>query len=97
VVIRSTVTPRTVRNAEGIDFWKKASGLRAGVDFSVAVAPEFLREETAIEDFFSPLRLSSVRFVARVALLFEEVEGPLSITSIESRTWSNTCQTLGTG
>ena len=33
---------------------EKASGMAAGVDFGVAVNPEFLREGTSVRDFFDP-------------------------------------------
>ena len=87
VVIRSTVLPGTARDVV-IPILERASGMRAGVDFAVAVAPEFLREGTAIEDFFAPPQIvvgADNRDVAsRVAALFRGVEGPLSMTSIEA-------------
>jgi GDP-mannose 6-dehydrogenase len=86
VVIRSTALPGTARDVV-IPTLEKASGLRAGVDFSVAVAPEFLREGTAIEDFFAPpqtvIGADNPDVASRVASLFEGVDGPLSITTIE--------------
>ncbi len=52
VVIRSTVVPGTVKNAEMIIAEK--SGKRSGKDFTVALNPEFLREGSAVNDFLNP-------------------------------------------
>lgn len=53
VVVRSTVLPGTLKNTV-IPLLEQHSGLRAGVDFGVAVNPEFLRESTAIKDYQQP-------------------------------------------
>ena len=53
VVTRSTMLPGTTR-ALVIPLLEAASGKRAGVDFGVAVYPEFLREGTALDDFDHP-------------------------------------------
>ena len=53
VVIRSTIVPGS---CEGtcIPTLEKASGKKAGVGFGVGYYPEFLRESTAIEDYYEP-------------------------------------------
>jgi GDP-mannose 6-dehydrogenase len=53
IVLRSTVLPGTTENVvvPGIE---QASGLKAGRDFMVCFNPEFLREGTAVADFFNP-------------------------------------------
>ena len=52
VVIRSTVAPGTIRECAAII--EKASGRRLNTDFGMAANPEFLREGTAVSDFYEP-------------------------------------------
>lgn len=53
VVLRSTVFPGVSRNllAKVVE---KYSGKTAGKDFGIALNPEFLRETTAVKDFYEP-------------------------------------------
>ncbi len=53
VVFRSTMLPGTCLNLL-VPILEKASGKTAGVDFGVAVNPEFLREGSSVRDFFEP-------------------------------------------
>jgi GDP-mannose 6-dehydrogenase len=53
VVFRSTMLPNTVEH-ELTPILEGASGRHAGRDFGVAYCPEFLRESTAVDDFFDP-------------------------------------------
>ncbi len=53
VAIRSTVEVGFTRNVL-LPALEHHAGRRAGVDFSVAVVPEFLREGNAVEDFRNP-------------------------------------------
>ena len=53
VIIRSTIVPGTM-NEVCIPALEKASGLVAGKDFGVGYYPEFLRESTAIADYYDP-------------------------------------------
>jgi GDP-mannose 6-dehydrogenase len=53
VIIRSTIVPGS---CEGtcIPVLEAASGKKAGAEFGVGYYPEFLRESTAIEDYYDP-------------------------------------------
>ncbi|MDC0738710.1 nucleotide sugar dehydrogenase [Cognatishimia sp. SS12] len=53
VVIRSTIVPGTVSGV-CIPVLEQRSGKRAGRDFGVGYYPEFLRESTAIRDYYDP-------------------------------------------
>ncbi|MCB9975823.1 MAG: UDP-glucose/GDP-mannose dehydrogenase family protein [Rhodospirillales bacterium] len=56
VVLRSTVVPGTARNI-AIPAIEKASGKKAGEGFGFGNNPEFLRESTAIYDYFNPPKI----------------------------------------
>lgn len=53
VVFRSTMLPGTCLDLL-VPILEKSSGGTAGVDFGVAVNPEFLREGSSVRDFFDP-------------------------------------------
>jgi GDP-mannose 6-dehydrogenase len=53
VVFRSTMLPGTCLDLL-VPILEKSSGRTAGVDFGVAVNPEFLREGSSVRDFFAP-------------------------------------------
>ncbi len=53
VVIRSTMLPGTMREVV-IPTLEASSGRRPGIDFGVCINPEFLREGTAVHDYYNP-------------------------------------------
>ena len=55
VVVRSTMLPGTTHELV-IPTLERSSGLQAGRGFGVCVNPEFLREGSAISDYFNPTR-----------------------------------------
>ena len=86
VVARSTMLPGTVRKLV-IPELEKASGKKAGVDFGVAVNPEFLREGTAIHDFDHPpktvIGATDADTMMVVRSIYEQLPAPMVETSIE--------------
>jgi GDP-mannose 6-dehydrogenase len=80
VVIRSTVLPGTINDVV-IPTLEKHSGKRLGEGFSVACNPEFLRESTAIHDFYNPPKTiigqSDARGGDLLASLYEKLNAPL--------------------
>jgi GDP-mannose 6-dehydrogenase len=86
VIIRSTVLPGTIRSVV-IPELEKASGKKAGVDFGVGSNPEFLREGTALEDFFAPpktvIGVEDDRTAGELEALYAAINAPLIRTSIE--------------
>jgi GDP-mannose 6-dehydrogenase len=87
VVVRSTMLPGSVRELV-IPTLEAQSGRRAGADFGVCINPEFLREGTAVSDFYNPpktvIGASDVRSADLVAGLYERQQAPLVRTEIET-------------
>ncbi|MCX8157195.1 MAG: nucleotide sugar dehydrogenase [Verrucomicrobiae bacterium] len=87
VVVRSTVLPGMVEQ-HVIPALEQASGLRTPRDFGVAIHPEFLREGTALEDFFHPPKtvIGSERKAdaERVAGLYRRLQAPLFLTDLKT-------------
>jgi GDP-mannose 6-dehydrogenase len=80
VVIRSTMLPATCEQIV-LPRLEAASGRRAGVDFGLAVNPEFLREGSSVRDFFDPPKTVIGQFDEAsgdgVAQLYEGIPGPV--------------------
>ena len=87
VVIRSTLLPGTMREIV-IPVLEEASGRRAGADFGVCLNPEFLREGTAVHDYFHPPRtvIGELNRASGdlLAGLYVDIKAPLVRTDIET-------------
>lgn len=84
VVLRSTVLPGTL-STRLIPILTEESGKRVGVDFGVAVNPEFLREGSAIEDFenspFTLIGQVDKRAGDVLAALYADIPAPVFRTA----------------
>lgn len=87
VVARSTMLPGSMRDVV-IPALEGASGKKAGVDFGVCNNPEFLREGTAVYDYYHPPKTvigeSDPRAGDLLVQLYEGMQAPLIRTSIET-------------
>lgn len=86
VVCRSTILPGTMKNVV-IPTLEESSGKKAGVDFGVCNNPEFLREGTAVYDFYHPPKTvigqTDERSGNMLAELYDYLDAPLIRTDIE--------------
>jgi GDP-mannose 6-dehydrogenase len=86
VVIRSTVFPGTARRVL-LPLLEQGSGRIAGEGFGLASNPEFLREATAIRDFYeTPYTIIGEldeRAGSTVASMYEGVKGPVHRVALE--------------
>jgi UDPglucose 6-dehydrogenase len=74
VAVRSTVVPGTTEGIVGETLVK--SGKRIGVDFGLAMIPEFLKEGTALEDFDNPDRVVAGCSDEKTKAVLEGLYGP---------------------
>ena len=86
VVIRSTVLPGTMREIV-IPVLEESSRKKAGSDFGVCHNPEFLREGSAVRDFYAPPKTVIGELDGAsgclLAQLYEKLDAPLIRTSLE--------------
>jgi GDP-mannose 6-dehydrogenase len=84
-VLRSTVLPGTTESIV-LPILEQSSGRRAGMDFTVAYNPEFLREGSAVADFLQPpytiLASQDPSHLAPLRELYKGTPGRLFETSI---------------
>src|SRR5437660_7316895 len=87
VVIRSTLLPGTMRDVV-IPTLEACSGRRAGAEFGVCINPEFLREGTAVHDFFNPPKtvIGELNRASGdvLASLYSNIDAPLIRTDLET-------------
>ncbi len=87
VVIRSTILPGTMRDVV-IPILEEFSGKTAGTDFGLCNNPEFLREGSAVKDFYGPPK-TVIGELDRcsgevLAALYMKLDAPLIRTSLET-------------
>ena len=86
IVVRSTVLPGTLRNTV-IPALESGSQKRVGRDFGVGFFPEFLRESTAVYDFYNPPKIviaaSDDRTRAMLEILNEGFDAPVTRADFE--------------
>ena len=87
VVIRSTMLPGTIEDVV-VPVLEEHSGKRAGKDFTVAINPEFLREGTSLQDFYSPpftlIGADDSDTADKVRDLYAKVDAPVFVTSVKT-------------
>lgn len=87
VVARSTMLPGSMRDVV-IPTLEEASGKKAGVDFGVCNNPEFLREGTAVFDYYNPPKTvigeTDERSGEMLLKLYEKMDAPLVRTNVET-------------
>jgi GDP-mannose 6-dehydrogenase len=85
IVLRSTVLPGTTETLV-IPTIERASGQRAGADFTVCYNPEFMREGSAVGDFLQPpytiLGSQNPEHLAPLRELYKDVPGTTFETTI---------------
>tara|TARA_B100001057_G_scaffold499933_1_gene612584 strand:+ start:350 stop:1672 length:1323 start_codon:yes stop_codon:yes gene_type:complete len=86
IVIRSTIKPGTCKKVEQLI--SKVSGKKAGIDFSVLSNPEFLREGTAVDDYFNPpyvlIGSDDVYAISKLSDIYEKVNADILTTDINA-------------
>jgi GDP-mannose 6-dehydrogenase len=87
VVMRSTLLPGTMRELV-IPTLEARSGKRAGIEFGVCINPEFLREGTAVNDYYHPPKtvIGELNQASGdlLASLYAGTPGPLVRTDIQT-------------
>src|SRR5258706_7488814 len=87
IVMRSTMLPGTMRDVV-IPVLEKHSGKRAGEEFGVCINPEFLREGTAVHDYYHPPKtvIGEINRASGdlVATLYSRFPGPMIRTDIQT-------------
>lgn len=86
VVLRSTVLPGTTREVF-LERIRLAAGREPGDGYDVVFHPEFLREGTAVDDFYNPPKIvvgeRAEGASERLLSLYETMEAPRFVTPLE--------------
>ena len=87
VVMRSTMLPGSMREVV-IPALETASGKKAGADFGICNNPEFLREGTAVYDYFHPPKTVIGELDSRdgdlLVSIYEDMDAPLIRTDVNT-------------
>lgn len=83
IVIRSTVLPGTIHDLV-IPTLERHSGKTAGEDFGVGFFPEFLREGTAVWDFYNPPKIVFGTSDTRTADMLKELNKGLDAPVVDT-------------
>ncbi len=87
VVTRSTMLPGSMMNTV-IPMLENASSKKAGVNFGVCNNPEFLREGTAVFDFYNPPKTvigeTDEKSGTTIASLYKDMDAPLIRTDVKT-------------
>ncbi|MDC9824273.1 nucleotide sugar dehydrogenase [Devosia sp. ZB163] len=80
VIIRSTIVPGTM-DETCIPVLEEASGMVAGQGFGVGYYPEFLRESTAIADYYDPGLIVFGALEDRTAQILKDINAEMPVPS----------------
>jgi GDP-mannose 6-dehydrogenase len=87
VAVRSTMLPGSMRTTV-IPILEALSGKKAGIDFGVCINPEFLREGTAVHDYYHPPKTvigeTDTQSGEILAGLYKKMDAPLISTDVET-------------
>lgn len=83
VVFRSTMPPRTTR-LKIIPILEKFSRLKTGLDFGVCTNPEFLREQSPLDDFLKPNRVIIGEYDKKSGDILQKLYAPMKIPIIRT-------------
>ena len=85
IAIRSTVLPGT--NEKYGKIIERISGKKRNIDFAIVSNPEFLREGSAVEDYYNPpvtiLGSDSERGLDIMELIYKDINGPIERVEIK--------------
>jgi GDP-mannose 6-dehydrogenase len=85
IAIRSTIMPGTCDKFAAIV--ERISGKKRNVDFAIVDNPEFLREGTAVKDYYNPpltlIGSDNRKAAEEVALLYRQLPGEIIITDLK--------------
>ena len=85
IAIRSTIMPGTCDNFAAIV--EKISGKKRNEDFAIVDNPEFLREGTAVQDYYNPpltlIGSDNLKAAEKVAELYRQLPGEIIITDLK--------------